>query len=105
MIMPRTALIVAPERHEEHHEEQRPEQVELLLHRQRPQVAQRRGPPAASKYDASWKDQVPVLDVGDRGEHLRPEAVELLVQESTEQRDDAEQEEQRRAADGGRGGA
>jgi hypothetical protein len=65
------AAALAP--HAEHeHEDERPQQVELLLHRQRPHVLEQRWPARALEVGEVAEDEEPVLDVGQRGDHLAP---------------------------------
>ena len=51
--------------------DQRPEQVVLLLHRQRPHVQQRRGCRAPGRSSPARRGEVPVGDVAERGQRIR----------------------------------
>ena len=58
--------------------QQRPDHVELFLHRQRPEVAQQRGPLPRVEVRLARHDQVPVRDVGERRRDVVPEAGGLV---------------------------
>ena len=66
---------------EDEHEDQRPEQVELLLHRQRPHVLEQRRAPRALEVREVAEDEEPVLDVEQRGDDLAPQLVEHVGEE------------------------
>ena len=54
-------------------QEQRPQQVELLLDRQRPQMLEHRLPPDGGEVRLLVEDQVPVRDVAERRDHATPQ--------------------------------
>ena len=65
----------APPQQEAHDE--RPDQVELLLDRERPHVPQRRRLRELVEVRLPREDEPPVRDVAERGERVGPDAVEL----------------------------
>ncbi len=77
----------AAERHQHDHDDG-PQEVELLLHRQRPHVAQRRGAHEVVEVRLPRRDQVPVLDVEDRRQHVAPELRQPLAHEQRPHDDD-----------------
>ena len=78
-------------------EERRPEQVELLLDRQRPQVAQQRRPAELGEIALVAEDETPVRDVEDRREGIAAQTDELSALERRADRQaDREQREQGR---------
>ncbi len=62
---------------EDHEQEQRPDQVELLLDGQRPQVLERWRRPELGEVRVVRQRLPPVAGVGDRGEQRRPERGQL----------------------------
>ena len=84
--------------HREHqHQDERPEQVELLLHRERPHVLQQRRATRALEVREVAEDEEPVLDVEQRGDHLAAELVEHVGEEEDRvQRHHEEHGEERR---------
>ena len=53
------------------HQQRRPQQVELLFDRERPEVLQQRGPAGLRRVRLVRDDQPPVARVGERGERVR----------------------------------
>ncbi len=77
----------APEPAQQHDEDQRPQQVELLLDGERPQVAQQQRTPELLEVRAVGRDEVPVGRVRQRRQDLRPQLGRLVAEE--EHHDDA----------------
>ena len=80
------------EEHQEAGQRQRPQQVELLLHGQRPQVAQQRRPLELVEVGRAAQDEVPVHRVGQGGEEVTLEAGQLLPDEQDADQGDGEQQ-------------
>ena len=80
------------EQHQEAGQGQRPQQVELLLHGQRPQVAQQRRPLELVEVGRAAQDEVPVHRVGEGGEEVTLEAGQLLPDEQDADQGDGEQQ-------------
>ena len=70
----------APTREEER-EDERPQEIELLLDRERPDVPQHRRPADRDEVRDLVEDQVPVLDVEDRGDRLAPKLRDRVGEE------------------------
>ena len=64
----------APPILQQHQEHQRPDEVELLLDRQRPRVLQRRGRGELGEIGLVGENQVPVVHVEQGGDGVAPEA-------------------------------
>ena len=62
-------------------DDERPQQVELLLHRQRPHVLEQRRTADVLEIREMVEDQVPVLHVRERGDHLTAELVDRVGEE------------------------
>ena len=80
------------EQHQEAGQGQRPQQVELLLDGQRPQVAQQRRPLELVEVGRAAQDEVPVHRVGEGGEEVALEAGQLLPDEQDADQGDGEQQ-------------
>ena len=59
-------------------EDERPEEVELLLHRERPEVGEELGPPELFEVRGVGEDEVPVGEVEERGEGVAADLVDLV---------------------------
>ena len=66
----------APEQLHPGGEDERPEEVELLLDRERPEVAEERGPLEALEVGLVGEDEVPVGEVGERGDRVAAQLVD-----------------------------
>ena len=86
---------LAPHRQHQHQDE-RPEEVELLLDRERPHVLQQRRTARVLEVREVAEDEEPVLDVEQRGDDLAPQLVEHVGEEEDRvQRDHEEHGEER----------
>ncbi len=78
-------------------EQQRPDEVELFLHRERPEVPERRGWPEASEVGDVVEDEPPVAHVQARRQHVTTERGQLAaIEDRHPRRDDHQHHRERR---------